>query len=139
MRGERGAIGKDPHRPATVNSRPSTRTLHPRADSHARESTRAGLVPCRRDAPAPNPGHRNPISPAPWHARASNHAILQAIQRRRGCRRRDSNPRHADHDSACPYRLSPVNTGDLAVLRGAMDTDVDTLVTPNVPDIACRV
>ena len=24
----------------------------------------------------------------------------------------DSNPRHADYDSACPYRQSPVNTGD---------------------------
>jgi hypothetical protein len=31
---------------------------------------------------------------------------------KRRCRRRDSNPRHADYDSGCPYRLSPVNTGD---------------------------
>ena len=29
-----------------------------------------------------------------------------------GCRRRDSNPRHADYDSACSRRLSPVSTGD---------------------------
>ena len=28
------------------------------------------------------------------------------------CRRRDSNPRHADFDSACGNRLSPVHTGD---------------------------
>jgi hypothetical protein len=28
------------------------------------------------------------------------------------CRRRGSNPRHADYDCGCPYRLSPVNTGD---------------------------
>jgi len=40
MRRERGAIGKDPHRPATVNSRPSARSLHPRAASHVRGSTR---------------------------------------------------------------------------------------------------
>jgi len=39
-------------------------------------------------------------------------ANLQGIQRMTRCRRRDSNPRHADYDSGCPNRLSPVNTGD---------------------------
>jgi len=30
----------------------------------------------------------------------------------RQCRRRDSNPRHADYDSACSRRVSTVSTGD---------------------------
>lgn len=34
----------------------------------------------------------------------------------RRCRGRDSNPRHTDDDSACAYRLSPVNTADSCLL-----------------------
>jgi hypothetical protein len=47
------------------------------------------------------------------HVHASNDAICREFSGRPPCRRRDSNPRHADYDSGCPNRLSPVNTGDL--------------------------
>jgi hypothetical protein len=56
---------------------------------------------------------RNRISPAP-----SARSVLQMTRlcrQSRGrppCRRRDSNPRHADYDSACHHVLSAVNTGD---------------------------
>ena len=53
---------------------------------------------------------------------------LQGLPGGAECRRRDSNPRHADYDSACPAPESAVNTGLSATDRRNMDTNMDTRV-----------
>ena len=45
------------------------------------------------------------------------------------CRRRDSNPRHADYDSACRHVRSGLSAGDSSVRGQHMDRNVDRLVT----------
>ena len=48
---------------------------------------------------------------------------------RRRCRRRDSNPRHADYDSACRCLKSGLNADSTGTQGRNVDMNVDTLVT----------
>src|SRR5450759_5008504 len=70
---------------------------------------------------------------APMHPASTIHIRMTSrdLPELAECRRRDSNPRHADYDSACQHLRSGLNAGDSSVRGQHMDMNVDRRVIRN--------